>query len=66
VVRQIMRSVRENEDMNKLLGGAIRPEPLWYLNGDPWIYGRVSTVLFLRDRDLSTDIAGLVDQYDAG
>jgi cytochrome c oxidase assembly factor 1 len=45
VVRQIMRSVRENEDMHKLLGDAIRPEPLWYLNGDPWINGRVIAIV---------------------
>jgi len=37
-----MRSVRENEDMHNMLGAAIRPEPLWYLNGDPWISGRIN------------------------
>jgi cytochrome c oxidase assembly factor 1 len=41
-----MRAVRENGEMRELLGSAIRPEPLWYLNGDPWINGKVSVVFW--------------------
>jgi len=40
-VRQIMRTVRQNADLQALLGDSIQPEPAWYLNGDPWIHGQV-------------------------
>jgi cytochrome c oxidase assembly factor 1 len=43
VVKQILQTVRENEELKEMLGDAIRPEPAWYLNGDPWIHGSVIT-----------------------
>ena len=43
VVRQIMRTVKDNLELKKVLGEAIRPQPEWWLNGDPWIQGAVCT-----------------------
>jgi len=43
VVKKILQTVRENEELKDMLGDAIRPEPAWYLNGDPWIHGSVIT-----------------------
>lgn len=43
VVRQIMRSVRDDEQLKHVLGDVIRPQPEWWLNGDPMINGRVRT-----------------------
>ncbi|KAJ3576236.1 hypothetical protein NP233_g554 [Leucocoprinus birnbaumii] len=40
VVRQIMRSIREDPKLQEALGDAIRPQPEWWLNGDPKINGR--------------------------
>lgn len=42
IVKQIIQTVRENEELRDVLGDAIRPEPAWYLNGNPWISGSVS------------------------
>jgi cytochrome c oxidase assembly factor 1 len=44
VVKQIMRSVREDAQLKEALGEAIRPQPEWWLNGDPKIHGRVSNL----------------------
>jgi len=41
VVRQVMRSVREDTNLREALGEVIRPQPEWWLNGDPKINGRV-------------------------
>jgi hypothetical protein len=46
VVWQIIRTVQGNADMKELLGDAIRPEPAWYLNGNPRINGKVLSVSF--------------------
>jgi cytochrome c oxidase assembly factor 1 len=45
VVRQIMRTVKDNEELKEVLGEAIRPQPEWWLNGDPWIEGAVSKII---------------------
>ena len=42
VVRQIMSTVSENPELQQKLGHAIRFEPVWWLNGDPYIKGAVS------------------------
>ncbi|GLB35624.1 putative cytochrome oxidase complex assembly protein 1 [Lyophyllum shimeji] len=42
VVRQIMRAVREDPVVQEVLGSAIRPQPEWWLNGDPLIRGKIS------------------------
>jgi cytochrome c oxidase assembly factor 1 len=47
VVRQIMRAVKDSKELREMLGEAIRPQPEWWLNGDPWIEGSVSTMLLL-------------------
>jgi cytochrome c oxidase assembly factor 1 len=41
VVRQIMRTVKDSEELKEMLGESIRPQPEWWLNGDPWIDGSV-------------------------
>ena len=41
VVRQILVNLREDDSVVNALGDSIRPEPAWYLNGDPWIDGAV-------------------------
>lgn len=40
-----MDTVRESPEVREVLGEAIRPEPVWWLNGDPWISGAVSSTL---------------------
>ena len=42
VVRQIMSNVGANAALQETLGDAIRFEPVWWLNGDPYIKGGVS------------------------
>ncbi|KAF9450258.1 DUF1783-domain-containing protein, partial [Macrolepiota fuliginosa MF-IS2] len=44
VMRQLMRCVREDPQLREALGEAIRPQPEWWLNGDPKITGRISTL----------------------
>jgi len=41
VFRSIMRSVKVDEELRKMLGEAIRPQPEWWLNGDPRIIGTI-------------------------
>lgn len=36
-----MRNVREDDKLREALGDAIRPQPVWWLNGDPMINGKV-------------------------
>ena len=40
-MRRVLSDLRENEDVRSVLGDAVRPEPAWYLNGNPWVYGSV-------------------------
>lgn len=42
VFRSIMRSVKADAELREILGDAIRPQPEWWLNGDPHITGHVS------------------------
>ncbi|KAF9651453.1 DUF1783-domain-containing protein [Thelephora ganbajun] len=42
VTQQILQNLRDSPEVNELLGDAIRPEPVWYLNGDPWVDGVIS------------------------
>lgn len=42
VFRSIMRSVKADAQLREVLGDAIRPQPEWWLNGDPHITGHVS------------------------
>ncbi|KAH7889183.1 cytochrome oxidase complex assembly protein 1-domain-containing protein [Phlebopus sp. FC_14] len=42
VVQRILQTVRASEVLREVLGDAIRPEPVWYLNGDPWISGSIN------------------------
>lgn len=46
VVRQILQTAREDKALQAALGDAIRFEPTWYLNGDPWISGSVCVAFF--------------------
>jgi len=40
-MRRVLSELRESEDVRDILGDAVRPEPKWYLNGSPWVYGSV-------------------------
>ena len=51
VVKQIMRSVREDDQLKDVLGEAIRPQPEWWLNGDPKINGRVRNLYSVSSRE---------------
>ena len=42
IMQQVMAAVRESASLRAVLGEAVRPEPVWWLNGDPWIDGAVS------------------------
>ncbi|EJD05808.1 DUF1783-domain-containing protein, partial [Fomitiporia mediterranea MF3/22] len=42
VVRQILLNLRESPLVREALGEGVRPEPTWYLNGDPWINGSIN------------------------
>ncbi|KAJ3832775.1 cytochrome oxidase complex assembly protein 1-domain-containing protein [Lentinula raphanica] len=44
VVKQIMRELREDEELRTVLGDAIRMQGEWWLNGDPRIIGSISTM----------------------
>ncbi|KAG9226469.1 hypothetical protein CCMSSC00406_0005864 [Pleurotus cornucopiae] len=37
-----MRSVKESAELRDHLGEAIRPQPEWWLNGDPRIKGNIN------------------------
>ncbi len=41
VVKQTLRTVRSDAAVKEVLGEAIRPQPEWWLNGDPRIIGSV-------------------------
>ncbi|KAI0664757.1 DUF1783-domain-containing protein [Cubamyces menziesii] len=41
VMQQIMNTIRESPELRAVIGEAIRPEPVWWLNGDPWISGAI-------------------------
>ena len=42
ITQQVMMNLRDSPEVRELLGDAVRPEPVWYLNGDPWVDGVVS------------------------
>ena len=41
-----MRSVRQDPKVRETLGEAIRPQPEWWLNGDPFVKGQVRKHVF--------------------
>lgn len=46
VFRSIVRALKADEQLKEVLGEAIRPQPEWYLNGDPHVKGHVSFFFF--------------------
>ncbi|KAJ7583283.1 cytochrome oxidase complex assembly protein 1-domain-containing protein [Mycena floridula] len=44
VVKQIMRTLRTDEQVHEVLGEAVRMQGEWWLNGDARIHGRISTM----------------------
>lgn len=50
VVQQIMRELREDEELRAVLGDAIRMQGEWWLNGDPRIIGSVCAIVTLSAR----------------
>jgi hypothetical protein len=45
-MRRVLSELRESEDVRAILGDAVRPEPMWYLSGSPWVHGTVRLALF--------------------
>ncbi|KAM6500064.1 Cytochrome oxidase complex assembly protein 1 domain containing protein [Amanita muscaria] len=41
IFRSICRSVRSDPAVKEVLGEAIRPQPEWWLNGDPFVRGQI-------------------------
>ena len=41
VFRSILRGLKADPQLKESLGEAIRPQPEWYLNGDPYVKGHV-------------------------
>ncbi|KAH9952063.1 cytochrome oxidase complex assembly protein 1-domain-containing protein, partial [Amylocystis lapponica] len=56
VVRQLMETIRTSSELRPVLGEAIRFEPVWWLNGDPWISGAI--YLMQGNVDLSFRLKG--------
>ncbi len=50
IMQQLMTTVRESPELREVLGEAIRPEPEWWMNGDPWINGAVRIGAFVAIR----------------
>ena len=48
VFRSIVRALRADPQLREVLGEAIRPQPEWYLNGDPHVKGKVCLGEYLR------------------
>ena len=40
-MRRVLSELRDSEDVRAILGDAVRPEPMWYLSGSPWVHGTV-------------------------
>ena len=59
-----MLSVRQDPKLREALGEAIRPQPEWWLNGDPYVNGQVGVLLPLGYMRLTS--AFLVDWTGAG
>ncbi|THU91708.1 DUF1783-domain-containing protein, partial [Dendrothele bispora CBS 962.96] len=58
VTKSIMRAVRNDKRLKEVLGEAIRPEPEWWLNGDPRIKGTISIDTMQGNVDVSFWIKG--------
>jgi cytochrome c oxidase assembly factor 1 len=43
VTVRVLKTARASADLRAVLGEAVRPAPLWWLNGDPYISGAVRT-----------------------
>ncbi|KAI0929235.1 hypothetical protein AcW1_006228 [Taiwanofungus camphoratus] len=56
VVCRIMDTVRASPELQEVLGDAIRFEPVWWLNGSPWIHGAI--YLMQGNVDLSFRLKG--------
>ena len=41
--RSLVRAVKADSLLREVLGEVIRPQPEWWLNGDPYVSGQVST-----------------------
>ncbi|TBU65448.1 DUF1783-domain-containing protein [Dichomitus squalens] len=41
IMQQVMNTIRDNAELREVIGEAVRPEPVWWMNGDPWINGAI-------------------------
>ena len=60
VMQQIMNALRESPDLRAVLGEAIRPEPVWWMNGDPWIDGAVRE---LEEKRINKEMANIRKKF---
>lgn len=65
VTRQVVENIRANDELRDVLGDAVRPEPTWYMNGEPYISGAVRISSSEAPRYLVLTNA-LIDQHIAG
>ncbi|KAK7693934.1 hypothetical protein QCA50_003508 [Cerrena zonata] len=56
VYKQVLKTIKENPELQAVIGDALRPEPTWWLNGDPWISGGIH--LLQGNVDLSFRVKG--------
>ncbi|KAK0195804.1 cytochrome oxidase complex assembly protein 1-domain-containing protein [Armillaria mellea] len=42
VFKQVLRTAREDEGLRDVLGEALRPQPEWWLNGEPRVLGAIN------------------------
>jgi len=56
ITQQLLATVRDSPDVGALLGDVVRPEPVWWLNGAPWVSGAIN--LPAGNVDLSFRIKG--------
>jgi len=49
VFRSIVRTVKADPQLRDVLGDVIRPQPEWWLNGDPYVSGHASTSIPLKN-----------------
>jgi len=42
ITQQVLINLKDSPEVQEVLGDAIRPEPVWYLNGDPRVDGVIN------------------------
>ena len=58
--RSIVRTVKVDPQLREVLGEVIRPQPEWWLNGDPYVSGHVSAFILLESSNAFESLIILV------